>query len=334
MITFWVNPKTFKDTCRLYGNWNTGFVTLAQYREQVQLARQEQVIATEAVYVTCKYCGSKDVVKDGVRNGVQNYWCKACQRKFAGNKALPGMRFPPDRIATALGLFYEGLSLQEIRRSVAQIYGDAQPSDSTVYEWVSRFTQEAVAEAKNHKAHTGPIWSADETVLDVAGGRTKVGAENTIWFWDVIDEQTRFLLASHLSWTRTTQDARLLFVKAAQRSATMPKYIVTDKLRAYLDGIEQVFGADTVHVQSEGMASRSHNNFIERFHGTLKQRVKVMRGMKNRATARIVLDGWLIHYNFFRPHESLRGKTPAEVAKVAFPHKNWKDVVMAGVPAA
>ena len=332
MTNLYVDPKTFNETCRVYLRPSANRVTLGQYREQAQEIRLRQVVATEPTYVLCKFCGSKDVVKDGVRSGVQYYWCKACQRKFAGNQALPGMRVPPDRIATALSLFYEGLSLQEIARSVAQIFDDSQPSDSTIYEWVARFTQEAIIKAQGYRAHTGPLWAADETVLDVAGGRTKTGAENTIWFWDVIDEQTRFLLASHLSRTRTTRDAQALFTQAGERAAHMPTHIVTDKLAAYIDGIERVFGADTVHVQAEGMASPSHNNFIERFHGTLKQRTKVMRGLKSPTTARLVLDGWLIHYNFFRPHESLRGKTPAEAAQVGFPYSNWKDIVMAGVP--
>ena len=332
MTNLYVDPKTFRQTCRVYLRPSTNRVALHQYREEAREIRLRQVVATEPTYVLCKFCGSKNVVKDGVRKGVQSYWCKACKRKFAGNNALPGMRVPPDRIATAMSLFYEGLSLQEIGRSVAQIFDDSQPSDSTIYEWVARFTQEAIIKAQGYQAHTGPIWAADETVLDVAGGRTKIGAENTMWFWDVIDEETRFLLASHLSRTRTIRDAQAFFDRAAERSAHMPTHIVTDKLRSYIDGIERVFGADTVHVQSEGMASPSHNNFIERFHGTLKQRTKVMRGLKSPTTASLVLDGWLMHYNYFRPHESLRGKTPAEAAQVGFPYNNWKDIVMDGLP--
>jgi len=332
MTTLWIDPKTFDQTCCIYRTHRMGMVTLSQFREQTQLARMKQVIATDAMYVACKFCGSKDVVKDGVRNGVQSYWCKACKRKFAGNRALPGMRVPPDQIATAISLFYEGLSLQEISRSVAQIYGNSPPSDSTIYEWVARFTQEAITKAQGYKAHTGTIWAADETVLDVGGGQVKKSTPNTIYFWDVIDEETRFLLASHLSWSRTTWDARMLLTQAAQRSQTFPRHIVTDRLQAYLDGIEQVFGSEAVHIQSEGMASATHNNFIERFHGTLKQRTKVMRGMKNPDTARLLLDGWLIHYNYFRPHEGLGGKTPSEAAQIDFPYKNWKDVVLAKLP--
>lgn len=34
-----------------------------------------------------------------------------------------------------------------------------------------------------------------------------------------------------------------------------------------------------------------------------------------------------MHYNFFRPHESLKDKTPAEKAGLNFPYKDWEDVV-------
>jgi transposase-like protein len=106
-----------------------------------------------------------------------------------------------------------------------------------------------------------------------------------------------------------------------------PKVIITDKLRAYLDGIELVFGAETRHIQSEGFSVEPNTNLIERFHGTLKARTKVMRGLKNKTTARIIMDGWLIHYNFFRPHEALGNKTLGQAAKATFPYDSWKDIV-------
>ncbi len=55
-----------------------------------------------------------------------------------------------------------------------------------------------------------------------------------------------------------------------------------------------------------------------------------MRGFKSIKTARLLLDGWLLHYNFFRPHEYLDGKTPAEKAGIKFTFNNWLDVVKKG----
>ena len=80
--------------------------------------------------------------------------------------------------------------------------------------------------------------------------------------------------------------------KTVDNTCLIYRHILMDKPRAYIDGIERVFDADTVHVQSEGMASLSHNNFIERFHVTLKQCTKVMRGLRSPTTASLVLAGW------------------------------------------
>jgi len=66
---------------------------------------------------------------------------------------------------------------------------------------------------------------------------------------------------------------------------------------------------------------------IERFHGTLKSRTKVMRGLKSVDTAIQFTDAWLVYYNYFRPHESLDNKMPAKVAGIKFPYKNWAEII-------
>ncbi|MBA7632275.1 hypothetical protein ES703_39818 [subsurface metagenome] len=148
-----------------------------------------------------------------------------------------------------------------------------------------------------------------------------------VWFWDIIDAKTRFLLASHMSKTRTIKDARKLMELAAKRAGKTPKAIITDRLLAYLDGIELTFGADTKHIQGKPFSVENNTNLIERFHGSLKSRTKVMRGLKDIKTAKLITDGWLLYYNYLRPHEALNDKTPAQVAGVRFPYRNWKDIV-------
>ncbi len=54
---------------------------------------------------------------------------------------------------------------------------------------------------------------------------------------------------------------------------------------------------------------------IERWHGTLKQRTKVMRGMHNADMAQIQADGFNIYYNYIRKHGTLK-TTPAEKANI------------------
>ena len=106
----------------------------------------------------------------------------------------------------------------------------------------------------------------------------------------------------------------------------IPRIIYTDKLRAYLDGIELTFGADTIHKRGGSFDVETNTNIIECMHGTVKSRTKVMRGLHTLESARLFMDGWLVHYNFFRPHMSLRDMTPAQVAGIRFPFRNWKDI--------
>jgi hypothetical protein len=96
---------------------------------------------------------------------------------------------------------------------------------------------------------------------------------------------------------------------------------------AVIDGVELAFGADTQHIAAKKLTSKPGTQLIERFHSTLKERTKVMRSFLREGTSRIITDGWLVHYNFFRPHTALDGKTPAEAASAETPFKSWADVV-------
>jgi transposase InsO family protein len=118
--------------------------------------------------------------------------------------------------------------------------------------------------------------------------------------------------------------------RASKTAGKVPKAVITDKLWAYLDGIELAFGAETKHIRAKKLTAKLGTQLIERFHGTLKSRTKIMRGLKKRSSAKLITDGWLIHYNFFRPHESLGHKTPAEKAEIKFPFNNWADIVRKG----
>ena len=266
----------------------------------------------------CSYCQSEHVIKYGKYKDTQYYLCKDCRRRFASADRIPKMQNTTRTIADALNMYYEGMSLAEIRRNLIQ-QDNNYISRISAYNWVERFTELAVKEANKYKPDVGSVWIADETVIDIDG--------KNIWLWDIIDSKTRFLITTHMSYTRTTRDAQQLMKQAYERTGKIPRVIYTDKLRAYLDGIELTFGAETKHKYGSPFDVENNTNLIERFHGTVKERTKVMRGLHTIETARKFLDGWLVHYNFFRPHTALKDRTPASVAGIRFPFRNWKDVV-------
>ena len=280
-------------------------------------AHLEEHHFTEPEPILCKWCGSDDVKKYGINNGTQEYYCLKCLRKFSHNDNPFGKRSSIEQIGTSISSYYDGLSFADIARHLKESGNEV--NESTVYRWVLDYAQKAIKLLDKYHPKVGGIWIADETVIKFNG--------QNYWLWDIIDKKTRFLIASYLSENRGTKQAQRLMEIASKRAGMAPSAIITDKLRAYLDGIEIVFGGYTEHIQSSPFADQDDTNEIERFQGTIKDRTKVIRGFKTFETALIILDGFLVHYNFFRPHISLKGKTPAEVAGVNIPFKTWTEFV-------
>jgi putative transposase len=231
------------------------------------------------------------------------------------------MKTPAKQIASALGMYYGGMSLDAVQQQFKQDY-NLDMSESNYWNWVKRFTKEAIRQAKDFKPDVGDTWVADETYM-------KLG-DRTVYFWDIIDAKTRFLLASHVSFFRSGREARQLMNLAEQRAGKTPKVVVTDKLRSYIDAIEQQWGADTKHIQGgpfKVSASGESTAQIERFHKTLEQRTKVMEKFKDIDDIRLLTNGWLINYNYFKQNEAVGDIPPAQFASGVVPFKDWNDVV-------
>ena len=65
---------------------------------------------------------------------------------------------------------------------------------------------------------------------------------------------------------------------------------------------------------------------MERLNGEVRDREKVMRGLKISDTE--ILPVYQIYHNYFRPHMALNGKTPAEKCCIIIEGENkWKTVI-------
>ena len=67
-------------------------------------------------------------------------------------------------------------------------------------------------------------------------------------------------------------------------------------------------------MRNAGIVKKNNNNMVERLHNTVREREKVMRGMQNNDTAKILMDGFRNYYNILRPHMGIDNSTPAEKA--------------------
>ena len=224
----------------------------------------------------------------------------------------------PHEKGAAVDMYFDGVSYRRTAENVEQ-YFDRKTSPGSIYAWVRDLSKKADDVLRPLKVDTGRVWVADEVAV-------KVGGKN-YWLFNVMDSQTRFLLAAYLTPTRTTRDAATALAMARQRSNNPPVAVKTDGLASYRDAMPRAFPTHRVrHVVTKGVKADINNNLSERLQGTIRDRDKTLRGLKARDTGQAYVDGLVTHYNYFRPHASLDGRRPAEAAGAELPFDSWEDV--------
>jgi len=259
----------------------------------------------------CKYCQSENVVKHGKTNGKQRYLCKNCGHRFFEGSAFPRMRTESRIISSSIDMYFEGLSVRKIQTQIEKLYG-VHVSQVTVMNWTMKYSALVSKFVETLNPQLLGVYHVDETAIKCKGVQK--------WFWEIIDEQTKFLVAGHLSASRTTEDAVRLFEKSVKVAKRKPVSIYCDGLPAYVDGYNKVFRTmrkDTRPelIRSVGIRNVHNQNAVERLHSTLKDRIKPTRGLKGEETVRTLLEGWAVHYNYVRKHQTIK-MTPAQASGI------------------
>lgn len=260
--------------------------------------------------------------KDGFVANKQVYKCKDCGHRFYDNHNFTKMKIDKSTIVTALNLYYDGLSLRTAQRNLEQIFG-VKVSQVTILNWVKKYSTLVKEFVETLTPQTSGKWHEDETMIRCEGRDT--------WFWELVDEDTKFLVASHISGSRSMQDTIAIFQKAYDQSKVRPQAVFVDGSHVYKSAFNKVFYSRykvqrVELVQRVGIRARETNNCVERLHGTLKDRLRPMRGLKSFDSTKTLLEGYAIHYNYVRPHQSLKGKTPAQEAGIQTP-ANWRSLI-------
>lgn len=274
-----------------------------------------KVFAEDAI--PCDKCGSIRVIRYGISAGKQVFKCKDCMHKFREPSLLKQARFTPELVTLTLDLYFSGLSLRKITRTLSNHF-NIDVNYATIYRWIAKYVP-MISEYVNQLApQLSQTWHADELFVKVRGGTHKSLGYGMVW--NIMDRETRFLIVSKLTKDRSAIDTTAAFEEAARNAhGIVPDQVHTDSLRHYNIATKTVF-PDAQRVANCGIAKRENNNRIERMNGTLRERVKVQRGWKTVKTP--LAEGNRIQYNFVKPHMALGGKTPAEKAKLRVNDKN------------
>jgi putative transposase len=295
-------------------------------REKASSQNFAPEVATDVETPTkCLVCGSKHIQKWGFRyrangNRIQRYKCATCRHRWDvnPNSAFIAMRTNPKAIMVALDLYFKGISLRKIQDHLKQFEG-THVSYVSVYKWIQKYVALMEQYAKTLKPQLSNVWHADEMKVNVHG--------KWQWLWNIMDSDTRYILASHVAQGRGAAEAQETFQIAKNNSDPEgePTFLISDGLPSYQAAAAREF-RNTVHIAKVGIQGEVNNNRIERLHGTMRERNKVMRAIKKPSST--IIEGQRIYYNHIRPHQALNGKTPAQACGIGLEGENkWLSLI-------
>ena len=225
------------------------------------------------------------------------------------------VKFSPELVTLTLDLYFSGLSLRKVARNINEHF-NIELNYSTIYGWIQTYIPQISNYVNSLTPQLSDSWHIDELFVKMKGGDKRKCNTNVAYLWNIMDRDSRFLIASKLSEKRDTNGAIQAINQAIHNShGNLPQIVYTDALRAYREGISQTLGYKVDHIAKCGITKpHANNNRVERLNGTLRERVKVQRGWKNPKSA--IAEGQRIYYNFIKPHQALDGKTPAEKSNI------------------
>lgn len=298
----------------------------------------------ETTQLICPKCKSKEVIKRGIiqtdnREKTQRYGCKTCHNRFVLDTPYFRMRNKEQIITQTIDMYYSGMSFRKIADHLVRFFPKG-VHYSTIYRWIIKYVpiMENFTEQQGIKA--GYMLQGDEVEYKRRASAKQRGVREE-FFIDIIDMDSRYIVASDYAKDRTTPTLNKVYRNAKRKVGNLVKVISTDGLVGYPRVIKKTFGYNphatrnpkVIHqvIKSD---SGGFNYKIERFHNTLRERTKVMRGFHGCITsAQTLLKGFEIYYNWVRNHQSLDGSSPSDVAvpTIQLQDKNrWLELIQRG----
>lgn len=206
---------------------------------------------------------------------------------------------------------------RRIRAELAREGIDA-PAVSTVHQALRR--NGLVAARPRHKVKadkrfereiSNDLWQIDAT-------RILLGDDTPAWVINLLDDHSRYLLATMAGPAATTDIAWDTFEVAASRYG-LPRQVLSDNGLAFtgrLRSFEVIFETNLRDLGVELINAAPYHpqtlGKLERFHRTLKEWLSDEGPAWDLEHLQELLDGFRFHYNRHRPHQGIDDATPAE----------------------
>jgi transposase-like protein len=299
-------------------------ILAVQLSLKVRAEVENQILAPIVNTDSCIFCGSKHIVKDGLRRNkhgdIQKFNCLECKKYFTINLGFEKMKHNPQAITSAMQLYFSGESLRKTAESL-RLMG-AEVSHQTIHNWITKYVGLMNRYLDRITPNVGSVWRADELYLKVKG--------NMKYLFALMDDQTRFWIAQEVADYKGTSDIRPLLKDGMEVAEKKPEVFITDGAANFHQAFNKEFRTNRrdspIHISHIHLAGDRNNNKMESFNGELRDREKTMRSLKTQDSP--ILKGMQIHHNFIRPHSGLDGQTPAAKAGIEVKGENkWLTII-------
>lgn len=282
----------------------------------------------------CPDCNSKNIMKYGTRKtqtgDKQIFKCKECKKRFVLSP-IKNIKGNAKLVCLAMDSYYRGLSYRDISQQFHNFYG-LNISHVTIRDWILRFSETMERYSKNIKPQTqSNVWNADETLILTKRGKDKKNPNKEFdYVWNVMDNKTKFLLASVNSGrSRSNKDAENVFKEAWEQNGKMPNQIICDRNPSYQNGCRKVFRnhgheRKIKFTSIVGKRKEINNNAIESHHTHQKEFHKIRRGVKETQTYQ---DGFKVFHNFVRK-SARQHLTPADKCGIGVQGNAWETILL------
>ncbi|MCX5190638.1 IS6 family transposase [Streptomyces sp. NBC_00268] len=198
-----------------------------------------------------------------------------------------GHRYPVEVISHCVWLYHRfPLSFREVEELLLQ--RGVIVSYETIRRWCAKFGQ-AYANGLRRR-RPGDKWHLDEVFLKINGEHK--------YLWRAVDQDGN-VLDILVQNRRDKAAARRFFRRLMKKTGTVPRVVVTDKLRSYSAAHREVMPC-VEHRSHKGLNNRAENS-----HQPTRQRERAMKGFRSIGGAQRFLSAFSGISPHFRPHRHL-----------------------------
>ncbi|MCX4902456.1 IS6 family transposase [Streptomyces sp. NBC_00892] len=207
----------------------------------------------------------------------------------SASPSCKGHRYPVEIISHWVWLYFRfPLSFREVEELMLE--RGVIVSHETVRRWCAKFGQAYANGLRRRRPRPGDKWHLDEVFIKINGEQK--------YLWRAVDADGN-VLDILVQNRRDTAAARRFFRRLLKTACSVPRVVVTDKLRSYGAAHREVMPS-VEHRSHKGLNNRAENS-----HQPTRQRERAMKGFRSIGGAQRFLSAFSGISPHFRPRRHL-----------------------------